>query len=118
MTFSRERGSATITSSAGTQGRSFSCRSATSPTKRSILGIVFTLIALVTSMFWFPKPETVGPQVKEFLEAEIEGLFGEWTLSKILMTLLGRLWPFRPRSRAHQSTFPRTPGGYLTSRCP
>ena len=56
--------------------------------KRSILGILPTLIALVTSMFWFPKPETVSPQVKEFLKAQIEWLFGEWTLSKILMTLL------------------------------
>jgi hypothetical protein len=56
--------------------------------KRSIWGIVLTLIALATSMFWFPKPETVSPQVKEFLEAEIEWLFDEWTLSKILMTLL------------------------------
>jgi hypothetical protein len=56
--------------------------------KRSTWGIVLTLIALATSMFWFPKPETVSPQAKEFLEAEIEWLFGEWPLSKILMTLL------------------------------
>ena len=42
--------------------------------KRSISGIVLTLIALATSMFWFPKPETVSLQVKEFLEAEIEWL--------------------------------------------
>ena len=40
--------------------------------KRSIWGIVLTLIALATSMFWFPRPESVSPQVKEFLEAEIE----------------------------------------------
>jgi hypothetical protein len=56
--------------------------------KRSTWGIVLTLIALATSMFWFPKPETVSPQAKEFLEAEIEWLFGEWPLSKILMTLI------------------------------
>jgi hypothetical protein len=49
--------------------------------KRSISGILLTPIALVTSMFWFPKSETASPQVKEFLEAEIEWLFGEWTLS-------------------------------------
>ena len=55
---------------------------------RSITGIVLTLIALATSMFWFPKPETVGPQVTEFLKAETEWLFGEWTLSKVLITLL------------------------------
>jgi hypothetical protein len=29
--------------------------------KRSITGIVLTLLALATSMFWFPKPETVSP---------------------------------------------------------
>ena len=40
--------------------------------KRSIWGILLTLIALATSMFWFPKPESVSPQVREFLEAEIE----------------------------------------------
>jgi hypothetical protein len=42
--------------------------------KRSIWGIVLTLIALATSMFWFPKPETVSPQGTPLLEAEIEWL--------------------------------------------
>ena len=56
--------------------------------KRSITGIVLTLVALTTSMFWFPKPETVSPQVREFLEAEREWIVGEWTLVKILLTLL------------------------------
>jgi hypothetical protein len=56
--------------------------------RRSITGIVLTLIALATSMFWFSKPETVSPQVEEFLKMEAEWLLGEWTLSKTLMSLL------------------------------
>ena len=56
--------------------------------KRNIWGVVLTLIALATSMFWFSKPETVSPQVEGFLKMEAEWLLGEWTLSKTLMSLL------------------------------
>jgi hypothetical protein len=56
--------------------------------RRSITGIVITLIALATSMFWFPAPENPSPAVIKMLAAEEEYLTGEWTLAKILMALL------------------------------
>jgi hypothetical protein len=39
-------------------------------------------------MFWFPKHTIVDPQVEEFLEMEIDYLFGEWNLIKIALSLL------------------------------
>ncbi len=56
--------------------------------KRSWSGIWGTILLLLTSMFWFPKPSVVTESVKEFLQMEIEYLSGGWDLSKILMTLL------------------------------
>jgi hypothetical protein len=38
--------------------------------KRSLWGIVLTLLALATSMSWFPAPETTSPAVTEMLAAE------------------------------------------------
>jgi hypothetical protein len=55
---------------------------------RSLLGIVLTLLALATSMFWFPAPEHAGPAVKEMLRAEEEYLTANWTLWKVLIALL------------------------------
>jgi hypothetical protein len=51
-------------------------------------GIALTLLALATSMFWFPEPEQPDPEVLEFLAAEEEYLTGDWTLAKVLMSLL------------------------------
>ncbi len=42
----------------------------------------------MTSMFWFPKPESVSPQAVEFLELEKQYLTGDWNLAKILTALL------------------------------
>ena len=56
--------------------------------KRSIKGIVITLVALATSMFWFSKPTTVNPKVEEFLEMEMNYLFGEWNFIKIVLSSL------------------------------
>ena len=52
--------------------------------KRSVAGILLTLFALATSMFWFPAPERVDPRVEEFLAFEREWLTGDWTLAKLL----------------------------------
>ncbi len=56
--------------------------------KRSGWGIALTLVALATSMAWFPAPEHPTPGAIEFLAAEREYLLGEWTLAKIAMALL------------------------------
>jgi hypothetical protein len=56
--------------------------------KRSLSGIILTLVALATSMFWFPAPERGDPRAAEFLEVEREYLTGDWTLWKVLLGLL------------------------------
>ena len=49
---------------------------------------MLTVLALVTSMFWFPAPERVDPRAAEFLAVEKDYLTGDWTLTKILLALL------------------------------
>lgn len=55
--------------------------------RKSFTGMMISIFALFTSMFWFPKPEIVSESVKEFLEFEKEYLYGEWNLSESLLTL-------------------------------
>lgn len=55
--------------------------------RRSIAGIILTLAALATSMFWFPAPERVDPRVEEFLAFEKEWLTGAWTVEKTISAL-------------------------------
>jgi hypothetical protein len=56
--------------------------------RRSLLGIVLTLLALVTSMFWFPVPGNPSSAVKAMLASEREYLTTDWTLWKVLIALL------------------------------
>lgn len=56
--------------------------------RRSWAGIFGTMFILLTSMFWFPKPEVVSEQVEQFLEMEKEYLLGDWGVSKTLISLL------------------------------
>jgi hypothetical protein len=56
--------------------------------KRSLAGIVLTLVALATSMFWFPAPETPSPMVSEVLAAERAYLLAPWTWWKFAIALL------------------------------
>jgi len=53
--------------------------------KRSWKGMVVTVIALATSMFWFPSPATVDPAVAQFLEAEREFILGPFTAQKAFL---------------------------------
>ena len=52
--------------------------------KRRISGIILTLIALATSIAWFPQPERVRPEVAEFLAFERAWLTSGWTPEKVL----------------------------------
>jgi len=56
--------------------------------RRSLLGIVITLLALVTSMFWFPVPENSRSAVNEMLASERAYLTTDWTLWKVSIALL------------------------------
>jgi hypothetical protein len=56
--------------------------------RRSGWGIAATLVALATSMAWFPAPERPDPKVIEFLAFEKDWLTGDWTVAKTVLTLL------------------------------
>jgi hypothetical protein len=56
--------------------------------KRSLWGMTLTLLALATSIFWFPAPGESSAAVKEMLGAEREYLTANWTLWKVLIALL------------------------------
>ena len=55
--------------------------------KKTLTGIFVSIIALLTSMFWFPAPEASSPQVMTFLTYEMDYLKGVWTTPKIIMSL-------------------------------
>lgn len=55
---------------------------------RSWAGIAATVLAVLSSMFWFPAPDVVDPRVAEFLRMEQEYLSGNWGATKILLTAL------------------------------
>lgn len=56
--------------------------------KKSLAGISGTIFLLLTSMFWFPEPDIVDPNVKEFLAMEMDYLTGGWTWTKIITTII------------------------------
>ena len=56
--------------------------------RRSLKGMGWTLVALATSMFWFPAPATVDPRMVDFLKMEQEYLAGGWTPWKVLAAAL------------------------------
>jgi hypothetical protein len=53
--------------------------------RRSATGITVTLVALITSMGWFPAPRTPNPAVVRMLAVEREYLLGAWTASKVAL---------------------------------
>ena len=54
--------------------------------KRSLWGITLTVVALATSMFWFPGAGRSG--AAEFLAVEREYLTSDWSLWKVLLGLI------------------------------
>jgi hypothetical protein len=56
--------------------------------RRSVAGLVLTVVALATSMFWFPAPETPSPLALELLAAERDYLLAPWTWWKVAVALL------------------------------
>ena len=59
--------------------------------RRSLNGVLLTILAILTSMFWFPAPETVDPQVAGFLAMEKERLlagFDQQNLIAIALILI------------------------------
>lgn len=55
--------------------------------KRSWKGLVITVAALFTSMFWFSAPAIVDPAVAKFLQVEKDYILGGWTITKVFASL-------------------------------
>ena len=60
--------------------------------KKNIWGIVITLVAVTSSMFWFPAPATPNPQAAAFLAAERQYVTGPVTLGKLAIAALVPIW--------------------------
>jgi hypothetical protein len=56
--------------------------------RRSLWGITLTVVALATSMFWFPAPERADAGAAAFLAVEREYLTSDWSLWKVLLALI------------------------------
>jgi hypothetical protein len=56
--------------------------------RRSPAGMALSLLALATSMAWFPAPERPSAGVVAMLEAERAYLAGPWTAWKVALALL------------------------------
>lgn len=56
--------------------------------KRSVAGVVLTIVALLSSMFWFPEPSVLSPAVASALAAERQYLLGPWPLWKVAVSFL------------------------------
>ncbi|MGK5110840.1 hypothetical protein [Geodermatophilus sp. CPCC 205506] len=59
--------------------------------RRSGWGMACTLVALASSIFWFPAPAQPDPQVLEFLDFERKWLTGNWNAQKTLLALVAPL---------------------------
>ena len=60
--------------------------------KKNWWGMGLTVLAVLSSMFWFPEPATIDPQATAFLAMERQYLMGPWTAGKIAMTALVPAW--------------------------
>jgi hypothetical protein len=60
--------------------------------KKSIWGVVLTMVAVTSSMFWFPAPDVADPRATAFLAIERQYVTGPWTFSKVAMTALVPVW--------------------------
>jgi hypothetical protein len=59
---------------------------------RNVRGIVLTLVAVTSSMFWFPAPTAPDPRGAALLAVEREYLSGPLTVSRMLLTGLIPVW--------------------------
>lgn len=60
--------------------------------KKSVAGLVLTVVGVLSSMFWFPAPSATDPRAAEFLAMEQQYVVGGWTWTKTAMTLLVPAW--------------------------
>jgi hypothetical protein len=60
--------------------------------KKSAWGIAITVVAVTSSMFWFPAPATPDPQAAAFLAAERQYVTGPVTAGKLALFVLVPIW--------------------------
>ena len=60
--------------------------------KRSGWGIALTIVAVLSSMFWFPAPETTDSRAEAFLAVEQQYITGSWGIGKVAMSALVPAW--------------------------
>jgi hypothetical protein len=60
--------------------------------KKSVWGITVTLVAVTSSMFWFPAPAAPDPRGAALLAIEREYLGGPLTFSRTILTALIPIW--------------------------
>lgn len=60
--------------------------------KRSARGMAWTLVAVTSSMFWFPAPANPDASAVEFLEAERQWILGPLTPGQVVLTALIPVW--------------------------
>ncbi len=60
--------------------------------KKNLTGILLTVLAVLSSMFWFPAPAVDDPRAAAFLAMEREYIAGPWGWAKTAMTALVPLW--------------------------
>jgi hypothetical protein len=60
--------------------------------RKSVRGMVWTVVAVTSSMFWFPAPATPDSTAVEFLEMERRWIAGPLTLAQTILTVLIPVW--------------------------
>lgn len=60
--------------------------------KKSAWGMALTVMAVTSSMFWFPAPGTPDPTAATFLEVERQWIAGPLTLAQVVLTALIPVW--------------------------
>lgn len=55
--------------------------------KQSYAGLFATIFLLMTSMFWFPVPSVISPDVEKFLAMEKEWLRSTWSMKEVILGL-------------------------------
>ena len=60
--------------------------------RKSVRGMLWTLVAVTSSMFWFPAPTTADPRAVDFLEVERQWIAGPVTLAQLVLTALIPVW--------------------------
>jgi hypothetical protein len=60
--------------------------------KRTLWGVVLTIVAVTSSMFWFPAPATPDPRAASLLAVERQYLAEPLTFSRFVLTALIPVW--------------------------